>query len=153
LIYCDSSVWVSGLNAAHEAHRAASELLDAQQSFVWHRFLALEVEHGIRRIKDEFHRAAALELLLGLFREGVLVESEDLNRCLVSAMAEAATRSARYTKPGDAVGAADLLHLVMAERARAPFVTRDAAQAEFARRIGMTDVRLLTAKGGKSPRR
>lgn len=113
MVYCDSSVWVAGLNAAHEAHRAASELLDAQQSFVWHRFLALEVEHGIRRIKDESHRAAALKLLLGLFREGVLVESEDLNRCLVSAMAEAATRSARYTKPGDAVGAADLLHLVM----------------------------------------
>jgi predicted nucleic acid-binding protein len=150
VIYCDSSVWFAGLNGAHEGHRAASELLEAQEFFVWHRFLALEVEHAIRRIRDDAHRSAALELLLGLFREGVLVESEELNRCLVSAMAEAATRSARHTKPGDVVGAADLLHLVMAERARAPLVTRDTAQAEFAQRIGMSDVQLLTAKGIKS---
>ena len=64
-------------------------------------------------------------------------------------MAEAASRSARYTKPGDAVGATDLLHVVMAERVRAPLVTRDSAQADFARRMGMTDVQLLTAKGRK----
>ena len=151
MIYFDSSVWVAGLNGAHEAHRAASELLDAQESFVWHRFLALEVEHALRRIRDDAHRSAALDLLLGLFQEGVLVESEELNRCLVSAMAEARTRSARHTQPGDVVGAADLLHLVMAERARAPLVTRDAAQAEFARRMGMSDVRLLTSKGKKAP--
>ncbi len=39
----------------------------------------------------------------------------------------------------------------MAERAKAQVVTRDAAQADFARRIGMSDVRLLTSKGKKAP--
>jgi hypothetical protein len=48
-------------------------------------------------------------------------------------------------------GTAKILHLVMAERAKAQVVTRDAAQADFARRIGMSDVRLLTSKGKKAP--
>lgn len=150
MTYFDSSVWYAALNGAHESHREAQALLRSEKTTVWHRFLSLEVEHSIRRIKNDDHRTAAVDVLLGLFREGVLVESQELNRCLVSAMAEACTLSARHSKPGDLVGAADLLHLVMAERAKAPVVTRDAAQAEFARRIGMSDVRLLTSKGKKA---
>lgn len=55
MICGDSSVWVAGLNGAHEAHRAGAEVLDAREVLVWHRLLALEVEHGIRRIKGAAH--------------------------------------------------------------------------------------------------
>ena len=151
MIYFDSSVWYAALNGGHESHRETQAILRSERGTVWHRFLALEVEHAIRRIKNDEHRTAAVDLLIGLFREGVLLESQELNRGLVSAMAEACTLSARHSKPGDMVGAADILHLVMAERAKAPVVTRDAAQAEFARRIGMSDVRLLTSKGKRAP--
>lgn len=151
MIYFDSSVWYAALNAGHESHRECQEVLRSERATVWHRFLALEVEHAVRRIKNDAHRTSAVEVLLGLFREGVLLESQELNRCLVSSMAEACTLSARHSKPGDMVGAADILHLVMAERAKAPVFTRDAAQADFARRIGMSDVRLLTSKGKKAP--
>lgn len=141
--YVDSSLWFAALHPGHEGHRLARTALEGLESpAVWNRWLALEVEHAIRRIRDDDSRSAAATSLHRLVQEGVLVESEPLNRSIAASVTEASHLSASHARPGDKVGAADIVHIVLARAARTEIWTRDSAQADFAERVGH-DVRLV----------